>query len=127
MIRVPPEEFPLFEAQRQIDHLTYAERRRETCNFLQILELWVLEPCCEDCLWEQYRPPDITPSSWPLDLVHELPDGEDILRNVAELIKAGHEIAFLCGGCGTPLRPWAGDPIWVRRYRHQIQDGHELC
>jgi hypothetical protein len=123
MIKVPPDEFPLFKAQQRVDHLFYAERRRATCNFLQILELWVLEPCCESCFWEEYRPPDITPSSWPLDLVHELPDGEEMLRKVADLMKAGHDVSFFCASCGTPLRPWAGDPIWVRHCHAEEQLG----
>jgi 5-methylcytosine-specific restriction endonuclease McrA len=123
MTGVPRDEFSLFEAQRHVDHLFYAERRRATCNFLQILELWVLEPCCESCRWEAYRTPDITPSSWPLDLVDELADGEEILRNVAHLMKAGHDIGFLCGSCGEPLRPWARNSIWVRRYHAEEQFG----
>jgi 5-methylcytosine-specific restriction endonuclease McrA len=55
--------------------------------------------------------------------VDELPNGEEILRNVADLMTAGHDVSFFCASCETPLRPWARDRIWVRHYHAEEHFG----
>jgi hypothetical protein len=86
----------------------YIENRRAYCSFVEILNLWLRAPFCEECFFNDPFPmsrwPDITPSSWKDDMCFEL--GEDTLKKTLESLKDDNDYCFICKECGKELRPW---------------------
>jgi hypothetical protein len=64
----------------------YVQQRAFYCNYMELLDLWLLAPYCEDCInndpFEESRIPDILPSGWELDLIIEV--GPDTLKRTEE-------------------------------------------
>ena len=62
----------------------YAENRKDNCNYLELMDLWLRAPYCEDCAksdpFERYNNPDIMCESWEEDIIWGL--GEDTLKTI---------------------------------------------
>lgn len=106
----------------------YIEQRRLYCSYNQILDLWLLAPCCEDCAMSNPflgdSIPNITPSTWALDILLEL--GPQKLEEIVRLLSEEPEFAFICKKCGTALRPWDSDSVYVTKYHIEEHYGIPL-
>lgn len=106
----------------------YVEQRRLNCNFMQVLDLWLLAPHCEDCIHSEpyYNGdwPDITPNSWEDDVVCEL--GEGVLKETEMELAEDQDFCFLCKRCWKELRPWFHDEIYVVSYHLEEHYGIPL-
>ena len=96
----------------------YVEQRRSICNFLEILDLWLRAPYCEECHAKDPLSsdgwPDIGTHDWESDVAWEL--GDDILQQTKEYLKEDSDFCFICKGCSKELRPWEREEIFVAYY-----------
>lgn len=87
----------------------YVETRKENCTFLELLDLWLHVPYCEDCVasdpFRRNYDSDITPHNWQDDLVWNL--GEETAREIKR-----ENRSIQCKRCSRELVP-EKDPIHV--------------
>lgn len=96
----------------------YVQQRRIHCNFLQIMDLWLIAPYCTECAlsdpFEGNRIPEITPESWETDLLLNV--GQSVLEQTQRALRENADFYFLCKMCGCELRPWWNNEIYVTSY-----------
>lgn len=96
----------------------YVQQRREHCNFLELLHLWLRAPYCECCIQSEpdvsYGLPEISGDNWQLDIVCHL--GGAILEYIEDERASDYEFALICKRCGHSLRPWSGDDVFIVDY-----------
>ena len=91
-------------------HAFYVQQRMANCSYLELMDLWMHEPWCEDChacdnlVWQ--RLPDIHPSSWAFDLAWVV--GMATLKRTSRARKSDPDFCWHCHKCGCELRPWRG-------------------
>lgn len=99
-------------------HRFYVKQRREHCNFLELLHLWLRAPYCESCIQSEpnvsYGLPEISGDNWQLDVLCHL--GNIMLEYIEERIVLDSEFSLICKKCGHSLRPWSGDDIFIVDY-----------
>lgn len=107
----------------------YAQQRRLHCNFLQIMDLWLIAPYCTECAssdpFEGNSIPDITPESWKCDLLL-LNVGQNLLEQTQGALHENPDFCFLCKKCGRELRPWVKSEIYVASYHLEEHYGIPL-
>ena len=100
----------------------YVQQRRTHCNFMQLMDLWLQVPYCTSCEVSSPfggdRLPDIEPANWEEDFAWTL--GEDILNRVKAIVEDS-DFTLLCNRCGSHLRPWEDDYVYVIS-RHLEED-----
>ena len=106
----------------------YVHQRRIYCNYMQLLDLWVLAPYCEDCInndpLEFNRIPEITPDQWELDLICEV--GGDTLERIQKELSEDEDFTLNCKSCMDDLSPWNGDEVYVVKYHLEEHYGIPL-
>lgn len=115
--------------EREACYRFYVKMRRESCNYLEILDLWLKALYCEECYYGQpiaiSGPPDISQPSWETDIEIEL--GEDVLEETIISLKSEDEdFCFICKNCEKELRPWDRDDIYVVTYHLEEHYGIDL-
>lgn len=100
--------------EREVHRLYVAERRRH-CTWTEYMELLLLVPACDDCVWndpwEHVGGPDITPERWREDLGWTL--GEEGRSRILRELNADAGYAIMCRSCRRSLRPWEGDDVYA--------------
>ena len=96
----------------------YVEQRRIHCTYLQILDLWLLAPYCNECsvadpFIDTTRLPDLTEHTWKLDVLMEL--GPIMLEVIEQNLEEDDAYSFLCKHCSKELRPWNGDEVYIAK------------
>ena len=96
----------------------YIQQRREHCNFLELLHLWLRAPYCDSCIQCEpdvsYSLPEISGDNWQLDVECHL--GGALLEYIEDERASDSEFALICKRCGCSLRPWRGDDIFIVDY-----------
>ena len=105
----------------------YVEVRRESCDYMQILDLWLKAPCCFDCavddpFWRD-KPPDISPKTLIEDIGFIL--GDDFLEEIENILNTDDDYYFTCKKCRDELRPM-DDDIFVVNYHLEEHYGIPL-
>ena len=96
----------------------YVQERRKNCNFMEIMNLWLRVPHCWICLqsdplaWN--RMPDIRSKNWEDDISWKL--GEETLEIIKDVLELDPDFAIQCKRCGSLLRPWEEDEVYVVKY-----------
>lgn len=108
----------------------YVEQRRLHCDYLQILNLWLQAPYCEDCILSdpirRDDRPDVSGDGWQVDMLLSLGQADRIVASAEESLREDPEFAFTCKKCLCELRPWDGDPVWVINYHLEDHYGIDL-
>jgi len=106
----------------------YIQQRSLYCNYLQLLDLWLLAPYCEGCInndpLQESRIPDILPSGWEIDMLCEV--GLNTLEMTRKELSKDRDYSFRCKRCGQDLAPWNGDEIYVVKYHLEEHYGIPL-
>ena len=106
----------------------YVQQRRLYCNYMQLLDLWLLSPFCEECLnnepHEESRIPDILPDGWELDIICEV--GFATLERTKEYLSEDPDYSFRCKRCLKELAPWNGDEVYIVKYHLEEHYGIPL-
>ncbi len=106
----------------------YVEQRRLHCNFLQIMDLWLLAPCCTECALSNPLTgnaiPDILPQSWECDLL--LSVCQSVLGQTQTALRENPDFHYFCKTCGRELRPWVDSQIYVVSYHLEEHYGIPL-
>lgn len=121
----PQLEHSLLLWERQECYRYYVQQRRRHCTYRDLLDLWLLAPSCEDCMYSGGNwvgLPDITENGWEVDLL--LTVGTDALDRTKAELESDPEYAFLCKRCGRSLRPWDGDAVYV--IEHHLEDRYGI-
>jgi len=109
-------------------HRFYVQQRRLNCSFMEIMDLWLRAPYCEDCIhsrpFEDERPPDIMPDAWEVDLAINV--SRTVLEQCKKELQADPLYAIICKRCGKALRPWGDDDIYVVSYHLEEHYGIPL-
>ena len=96
----------------------YVQQRREHCNFLELLHLWLRAPYCESCIQSQpdasYDLPEISGDNWQVDILCHL--GGTLLEYIEDQRVSDADFSLICKKCGRALRPWSGDDIFIVDY-----------
>ncbi len=104
----------------------YVGQRRRFCTHLQLLDLWFLAPLCESCaaseLFLSHRPPDISSRNWRDDISWVVDD--DVLKTIRRERRRDPDFGFHCKRCGTVLRSWDGDDLYVTSYH--VEDHYQF-
>lgn len=107
----------------------YVQQRRLHCDFLQIMDLWLIAPYCTECAssdpFEGNRIPDIVPESWECDLLL-LGLGQNVLEQTQQALRENPDFHFLCKRCGRELRPWVNSEIYIVSYHLEEHYGIPL-
>jgi hypothetical protein len=76
----------------------YVEHRRHYCSHLQLLDLWLQAPYCEDCIWsdpfKRDGRPDIAGKGWQVDIVLKLGGGFSLVDEIEEILKEDSDFSF---------------------------------
>jgi len=106
----------------------YVQQRRLCCNFLQIMDLWLIAPCCAKCALSDpfagNEIPDIVPESWELDLLLNV--GQSVLQQTKHTLRENPDFCFFCKMCLCELRPWMNSEIYVVSYHLEEHYGIPL-
>ena len=106
----------------------YVEKRKLFCDHMQLLDLWLLSPFCEDCLnsepYKESRCPEIQPENWELDFICEL--GFSELERIKEILSKDPDYSFRCKECWKELAPWNGDEVYIVKYHLEEHYGIPL-
>ena len=106
----------------------YVRQRRQNCSFMEIMDLWLRAPCCDECinseLFEDTRPPDIMTNAWEVDIALNVSPA--VLEECNKELQTDPNYAFLCKRCGKELRPWDTDNIYVVSYHLEEHYGIPL-
>jgi HNH endonuclease len=93
----------------------YARERRANCTFMQLMNLWLIVPCCYNCaLVESFDGvvyPYIAPRNWRRELGWHA--GEAVLSEAEGNLRGDPDFAFTCQRCHVTLRPWFSDEMSV--------------
>ena len=96
----------------------YVQQRHRYCDYLELLDLWLLAPYCEDCInndpLEESRIPDILPRGWEVDILCEV--GQRTLEMTKVELSKDKDYSFRCKRCWKDLAPWNGNDLYVVRY-----------
>ena len=107
----------------------YIQQRKLYCNYMQLMDLWLLAPYCEDCInndpLENNRIPEIQPSGWELDILCEV--GSDVLEMIEDELSKDQDFSFRCKRCMKEIAPWNGDEIYVVKYHLEEHYGIPLA
>ena len=88
----------------------YVQQRRRCCSFLEVLELWMTAPYCEECAFARRRGyrsdegylPDSMPSTWETDLEFELGDRQ-LVDEISQAVNNGDVHGPSCHSCGRMI------------------------
>ena len=96
----------------------YVRLRRDNCTYTQLLDLSLQAPYCVSCMesdpFFRGHPPDVSSRAWQGDLRWKV--GGNIVARTLAAIRWDPDYAFRCKNCGTELRPWDGDDLYVYTY-----------
>jgi 5-methylcytosine-specific restriction endonuclease McrA len=108
----------------------YVEQRQRYCTYLEILDLWLQAPYCQDCIWSdpfrRDQPADIGGDGWQVDMLLTLANGVALAETTEEHLREDSDYAFQCKRCQCDLRPWNGDQIRVVNYHLEDHYGIDL-
>ena len=79
------------------------------------MDLWLSIPYCEQCAFDRTFPisedSTISPSGWEVDVLIHL--GPNALEYLQKGIEVSEEFSIPCKSCGSELRPWDEDIIYI--------------
>lgn len=97
----------------------YVEQRRNTCAFMEVMDLWLIVPVCFNCAVEESLSgivhPYVNGKNWQTEIPYRA--GLEVLQRTKRTIRHDPEFAYICKKCGVRLMPWMGDEISVKRLR----------
>lgn len=123
-------EYEYFESLwiREECYKYYVNNRKDNCNYLELMDLWLRAPYCEDCAqsypFERYNNPDIISDSWKEDIIWSL--GKDTLEMIENELNVNSDFSILCKHCMCELRPWNNDNINIVTYHLEEHYGIPL-
>ena len=98
--------------------LFYAKERQCHCSPTDLMDLWLVAPCCEDCAQNEIgysgQMPDIVADGWEVDVLIEL--GGATLYLIESSLSSNPDYGPSCKRCFKTLRPWEGDDLHILRY-----------
>lgn len=118
VILSPQDQYYLDLWSRMECYKFYVQERRKNCNFMEIMNLRLRVPYCWICLqsdplaWN--RIPDIRPKNWEDDISWKL--GGETLEIIKDGLELDPNFAIQCKHCGSLLRPWEKDEVYVVKY-----------
>ena len=96
----------------------YTKNRKDNCNYLELMDLWLRAPYCEDCAqsdpFERNNNPDIMSENWEEDIIWSL--GEDTFKTIKSELNENSDFNILCKRCSCELRPWDNNNIHIVSY-----------
>lgn len=106
----------------------YTKNRKDNCNYLELMDLWLRAPYCEDCAqsdpFERNNNPDIMSENWEEDIIWSL--GEDTFKTIKSELNENSDFNILCKRCSCELRPWDNDNIHIVSYHLEEHYGIPL-
>jgi hypothetical protein len=104
----------------------YVRQRRRFCSYMEILDIWLRAPYCEDCIQSRWDwsggLPDISGGNWEVDVLLHL--GRGALRRAKAQLRRDRTFAWQCKNCSQELRPWKGDDVYV--VSHHLEEHYGI-